>query len=192
MREWEVCWNFETRKVRWISERRRLVGNFEPEMVWGIYEWGNSEIRRMGYFEWVSARGNFELVTVWRIFDWSGGFCYCLVANWFLTLLGPPHVLHIAFQAPLSIGFLRQEYWSVLPFPSPGILRTQGSNQSFLHWQVDSLPLSHLGNHERRWWQGILREGMWEGILRGESEWTAVLYLYGKLNVCQNEKPLWV
>ena len=33
MREWEVCWNFETRKVRWISERRRLVGNFEPELV---------------------------------------------------------------------------------------------------------------------------------------------------------------
>ena len=47
MREWDVYWNFETRKVRWISERRRLVGNFELEMVWGIYEWGNSEIKRM-------------------------------------------------------------------------------------------------------------------------------------------------
>ena len=26
----------------------------------------------------------------------------------------------IAHQAPLSLGFLRQEYWSGLPFPSPG------------------------------------------------------------------------
>ena len=26
----------------------------------------------------------------------------------------------IALQAPLSMGFSRQEYWSVLPFPSPG------------------------------------------------------------------------
>ena len=29
-------------------------------------------------------------------------------------------------QAPLSIGFLRQEYWSVLPFPSPGDLSLPG------------------------------------------------------------------
>ena len=26
----------------------------------------------------------------------------------------------IAYQAPLSVGFSRQEYWSGLPFPSPG------------------------------------------------------------------------
>ena len=26
-----------------------------------------------------------------------------------------------AYQAPPSMGFLRQEYWSGLPFPSPGI-----------------------------------------------------------------------
>jgi len=26
----------------------------------------------------------------------------------------------LACQAPLSIGFPRQEYWSGLPFPSPG------------------------------------------------------------------------
>ena len=28
----------------------------------------------------------------------------------------------VAHQAPLSIGFPRQEYWSELPFPSPGDL----------------------------------------------------------------------
>ena len=28
----------------------------------------------------------------------------------------------VAHQAPLSVGFLRQEYWSFLPFPPPGDL----------------------------------------------------------------------
>ena len=32
----------------------------------------------------------------------------------------------VAHQAPLSIGFFRQEYWSGLPFPSPGDLPDPG------------------------------------------------------------------
>ena len=32
----------------------------------------------------------------------------------------------IAHQAPLSMGFSRQEYWSQLPFPSPGDLPDPG------------------------------------------------------------------
>jgi len=33
----------------------------------------------------------------------------------------------IAHQAPLSMGFPRQEYWSVLSFPTPGDLSDQGT-----------------------------------------------------------------
>ena len=50
----------------------------------------------------------------------------------------------IACQAPLSVGFSRQEYWSGLLCPSPGIFLTQGSNPcllSLLHCQAGSLPL---------------------------------------------------
>ena len=32
----------------------------------------------------------------------------------------------VAHQAPLSMGFPRQEYWSGLPFPSPGDLLNPG------------------------------------------------------------------
>ena len=32
----------------------------------------------------------------------------------------------VAYQAPPSIGFSRQEYWSGLPFPSPGDLPDPG------------------------------------------------------------------
>ena len=55
----------------------------------------------------------------------------------------------VARQAPLSMRFSRQEYCSVLPFPSPGIIQTQGSNLHFLHWQADSLPQCHLGSDLR-------------------------------------------
>ena len=39
----------------------------------------------------------------------------------------------VAHQAPLSMGFCRQEYWSGLSFPSPGIFPTQRSNPGLLH-----------------------------------------------------------
>ena len=38
----------------------------------------------------------------------------------------------IACQAPLSMAFFRQEYWSGFPFPPPGDLLPQGSNLHFL------------------------------------------------------------
>ena len=51
----------------------------------------------------------------------------------------------IPHQAPLSMGFSRQEYRSGLPCPLQGIFPTQRSNPGLLHWQADSLPLSHQG-----------------------------------------------
>ena len=50
----------------------------------------------------------------------------------------------VAHQAPLSMGFSKQEYWSVLPFPSPGDLPHPGIEPASPVLQVDSLPLSHL------------------------------------------------
>ena len=38
-------------------------------------------------------------------------------------------------QAPLSMGFRRQEYWRRLPFLSPGDLPNQGSNLCLLHYR---------------------------------------------------------
>ena len=51
----------------------------------------------------------------------------------------------IAFQAPPSMGFSRQEYWSGLPFPSPGDLPDPLIKPVSLALQEDSLPLSHEG-----------------------------------------------
>ena len=52
----------------------------------------------------------------------------------------------IPHQAPLSLGFLRQEYWSGLPFPPPGDFPHPGIKLTSPALEVDSLPLSHLGS----------------------------------------------
>ena len=77
-----------------------------------------------------------------------------LVLKSSLTLWTPWTVTH---QTPLTMGFPRQEYWSGLPFPSPGIFLTQGWNSDLNSdgspaLQVDSLlteppgkPADHLG-----------------------------------------------
>ena len=41
-------------------------------------------------------------------------------------------------------GFPRQEYWSELPFPSPGDLPDPGIKLVSPAWQADSLPLSQV------------------------------------------------
>ena len=50
----------------------------------------------------------------------------------------------IAHQAPLSTEFSRQEYWSGLPFPTPGDLPNPGIKPTSPALVVDSLVLSQL------------------------------------------------
>ena len=54
----------------------------------------------------------------------------------------------VAHQAPLSIGFSRQEYWSGLPFPSPEDIPDPGIELRSPALQADSLLLSHRRNPE--------------------------------------------
>ena len=52
----------------------------------------------------------------------------------------------VACQDPPSMGFSRQEYWSVLPFPSPGDLPDPGIELGSPTLQADSLPTEPQGN----------------------------------------------
>ena len=49
----------------------------------------------------------------------------------------------VARQAPLSMGFSGQKYWSGLPFPSPGDLPDPGINWHLLHCRQILYCLSH-------------------------------------------------
>ena len=58
----------------------------------------------------------------------------------------------VAYQAPLSVGFSRQEYWSGLPFPSPGDLPDPGIEPGFPALEADALtsePPGKLSNEAK-------------------------------------------
>ena len=72
----------------------------------------------------------------------------------------------VALQVPLFMEFSRQEYWSRLPFSTPGDCLTQTWNlhlSHLLYWQADFLPLAPPGKpilhikcynyHQHRHWQ---------------------------------------
>ena len=60
-----------------------------------------------------------------------------LVAKSCLTLATP---WTVTCQPPLSMEFTRQEYWSGLPFPSPGDLLDQGIEPRSPALQADFFP----------------------------------------------------
>ena len=73
--------------------------------------------------------------------------CVCPVMSDSVTLWT------VAHQAPLSMGFSRQEYWSGLSFLSPGDLPNPGTELyllCLLHWQADSLLQEPLRKQEGR------------------------------------------
>ena len=64
----------------------------------------------------------------------------------------------VARQAPLSIEFSRQEYWSVLPFPSPGDVPYPGIEPGSSALQADSLPSEPPEKHNRKLKQVPIKE----------------------------------
>ena len=54
----------------------------------------------------------------------------------------------VAYQAPPSVGFSRQEYWSGLLFPSPGDLPNPGIEPRSPALQADVLPSEPAGKLE--------------------------------------------
>ena len=74
-------------------------------------------------------------------------FLFCLVIELCLFVT----TWTVACQAPLSIGFSRQEYWSGLPFLSPANLPDPEIKPLYPALQVNFLPLSHLGSPTYRY-----------------------------------------
>ena len=71
----------------------------------------------------------------------------------------------VACQAPLSLKLFRQEYWSGLPFPSPGDLPNPGMEPRPPALQADSLPSEALRKPPwkinniflKKWWDDLNR-----------------------------------
>ena len=90
-----------------------------------------SGIRSLSSWHKDSWVGKKKLVT--KALFWQDFKC------WFIHLFSVKHPCPtlvtpwtVAHQAPLSMGFSRQEYWSVLPFPPPGDLPDPGVEPIYL------------------------------------------------------------
>ena len=77
-----------------------------------------------------------KFFTVWATKKWS----HSVVSD-------SATLLTVAYQASLSMGFFRQEYWSGLPFLSPGDLPNPGSPTL----QIDTLPSEPPGKPFQNW-----------------------------------------
>ena len=76
----------------------------------------------------------------------------------------------VAHQAPLSMGFPRQEYWSGLPFPSLGIFPTLPSADRFFTTSIGKHPDAgkDWGQEEKGNDRG------WDGWIASPTQWTWV------------------
>ena len=73
------------------------------------------------------------------------GYIYMCMLSCFSHVLLFATLWTVAHQAPLFMGFSRQEYWSALPLLSPGDLPDPGTEPSSSALPADSSPLSHWG-----------------------------------------------
>ena len=86
-------------------------------------------------------------LTVCTSTDCKLGFCQSAVYSVTPLCLTPCRPWTVALQAPLSMAFSRQDTGVGSHVLLQGMFPTQGLNPSLLHllhWQADSLPLSHL------------------------------------------------
>ena len=79
---------------------------------------------------------------IWEFFLSSSFFPVqvCMLSLWVVSQL----FLTVAHQAPCPWNFPGKNTGVGCPFQLQGIFPTQGLNLPLLHWQADSLPLSHL------------------------------------------------
>ena len=135
------------------QKQTHRLREMELMVAGGRERWGEGLVREFGvdmytliYLKWVTyyvAHGT--LINVMWQCGWegslgeNGGFviklCLTLATVW-----------TIAHQAPLSMGFSRQEYCSGLPFPSPVDLSHSGIKPGCPALQADSLPTEPRGN----------------------------------------------
>ena len=90
----------------------------------------------------------------WKKYTQLQTICKTWVNEWvkllsYVWLFATPWT--VAPQAPPSMGFSRQEYWSGLPFPSPGDLPDPGTEPRSPALQADALPSELKGLEAVKW-----------------------------------------
>ena len=87
----------------------------------------------------------------------------------------------VAHQAPLSMEFPRQEYWSGCHFLLQGIFPKQGSKLRLLYllcWQVDTLPLCCLGSPSVQFSHSVMSDSLQPHGLHGKHIYVFLYILF--------------
>ena len=85
--------------------------------------------------------------------------CVCMCVCELLSRVRLCDPMDCNHQASLSTEFSRQEYWSGLPFPSPGDLPNPGIECRSPTWQADSLPFESSGKPWFCLWEALKKAG---------------------------------
>ena len=90
----------------------------------------------------------------------------------------------VAHQAPLSMGFSRQEYWSGVPFPSPGDLSDPGIDpgsptlQAGYHLSTGEDPNENkVGKKKANNWRRLMKGFQVSQILMGNDFFRVLFYI---------------
>ena len=119
----------------WAMMPSYLVKHYSGSFYKGVFEWG------LHLNWWILSKRNYPPAYEWSEVKWSESLSR-------VQLFATPWT--VAHQAPLSMGFSRQEYWSGLPFPSPGDLSDPGIKPRSPALQVDALTSEPPGKHMSR------------------------------------------
>ena len=80
----------------------------------------------------------------------------------------------VAYQAPQSTEFSRQEYWSGLPFPSPGDLPIPGIEPGSPTLQADALPSEPPGKPKRHEYTvNLIFANVWRKSILDDNKYNA-------------------
>ena len=137
-------WTTSKSKYSIISMGGYLILNFLKDLLSRIYSWSHQHHLGTG-LQW--QKPQIAAAYLVKIF-WNSWFipeCTCMLSHFSHVQLFET-VWTIACQAPLSMGFSREECWSGLLFLPPGNPPDPGIKPAVPALQADSLPLSYPGS----------------------------------------------
>ena len=136
---WAVSQARVFHRIKWLGGKMRGWNNLRPQGADGC-----SQFRSVTPPQPVCVPGGDRECWVWDVApDRPPHPVGVVVVVWSLSrgqLFDIPWT--VGLQAPTSMWFPRQEYWSGLPFPTPGDLPNTGFEPASPAWQADTLPLT--------------------------------------------------
>ena len=124
---------------QFLFNKKKIIISHGSQILFKLVKFTNYEIfqtQKCTENDTNGTHSNLAYITFLRYRIRNGGGLVGLVTQSCPTLATPWTVTH---QAPLSMGFSRQEYWSGLPFPSPGDFPDPGIEPGSPALQADSL-----------------------------------------------------